>query len=758
MATLTVRDIYDAARTAGFSPQQAVTWTAIAMAESRGNLNALNSKGEYSVGLWQINIRSGVRQNVWGDLTKPENNARAAYEISNHGRDMRPWTTTHDHNKGTAADYRRYLPAIEQEIGVEGDGRGVHGYGAKLPPPLPEPSYDRIDAGRDLSAAAMPAGAGQPGTAALDSDVDGLTDTFERLVGSDGRRADTDRDGLDDGYEASVSRTDPLSGDTDGDHVGDRQELAAGTDAGRLPGVGGVVGTGLLAENARTAEDRDDDGLSDRTEKLIGTSGRVADTDADQLADAVEVSLGTDPTAADSDSDGVVDGWETRLGQDPLRGNGAAAALPVPRWTLEAAAAARQPAPANSVPSDPAAAAGAAGSSGALSTFLTAAQTQEGDPYVYGAQPSLSDRDPDSFDCSALTQWAARRAGVTLPRTAEEQYRLLKGEGMTVPVEQALKTPGALLFYFSSEPVGALPPGKAHVAISLGNGKVFEARGSSWGVGEWSAKGRGFNYAGVVPGLSEATTEDVATSAVPPAAAAPAVVAPASALPAGIAAAGATVGGATDPYAIGGGEPLTRERLRGAGAEDPDSDADGLTDAFEKLARTDADVADTDRDGLGDGYEATTSRTDPLAADTDRDGVRDADEVGAGTDAGRLPGMAHVTGSGRFAENTRHGVRDRDRDGLSDRTEKLLGTRRDRADSDGDEVPDATEVALGTDPLDTDSDHDGLSDWLEMRYPGTSAAPDGLGAGMGSGLPGGGAAGSPESPAAVDPAEVLDLA
>ena len=36
MPVLSIREIYEAARDAGFTPHQAVTWTAIAMAESRG--------------------------------------------------------------------------------------------------------------------------------------------------------------------------------------------------------------------------------------------------------------------------------------------------------------------------------------------------------------------------------------------------------------------------------------------------------------------------------------------------------------------------------------------------------------------------------------------------------------------------------------------------------------------------------------------------------------------------------------------------
>ncbi|HEY7042100.1 MAG TPA: hypothetical protein VH419_00370, partial [Nocardioidaceae bacterium] len=177
MPHLTIAAIYQAARTAGFTPEQATTWTAIALAESGGNTGALNDHGEYSMGLWQINVGPGVRDNVWGNLNDPVTNARAAYAISHHGTDMRPWTTTHDSNQGTSADYRTYLSQVEAVTGVQGDDRGVGGYDSPLPPPLPssgdpglvQPStltdtltYDQIDGGM------------LPG-ANVDTDLDGLT-------------------------------------------------------------------------------------------------------------------------------------------------------------------------------------------------------------------------------------------------------------------------------------------------------------------------------------------------------------------------------------------------------------------------------------------------------------------------------------------------------------------------------------------------------------------------------------------------------
>ena len=118
---LGIREIYEAARAAGFTPDQATTWTAIALAESGGQTGAHNPTGEDSRGLWQINIAPHVRTNVWGDLSDPYVNARAAYDISNHGRDMRPWTTTHASHAGTSTDYRTYLPEVSAVTGYAGD-------------------------------------------------------------------------------------------------------------------------------------------------------------------------------------------------------------------------------------------------------------------------------------------------------------------------------------------------------------------------------------------------------------------------------------------------------------------------------------------------------------------------------------------------------------------------------------------------------------------------------------------------------------
>ena len=127
------------------------------------------------------------------------------------------------------------------------------------------------------------------------------------------------------------------------------------------------------------------------------------------------------------------------------------------------------------------------------------AATQVGKPYVFGAEAALDDPDPAAFDCSELTQWAAHQSGLMLPDGAAGQYRYCRDAGTTMSVEDALRTPGALLFTFDGEPgpTGG-EPARAHVAISLGDGRTVEARGRDYGVVVTDA-GTRFNFAAAVP-------------------------------------------------------------------------------------------------------------------------------------------------------------------------------------------------------------------------------------------------------------------
>jgi cell wall-associated NlpC family hydrolase len=85
------------------------------------------------------------------------------------------------------------------------------------------------------------------------------------------------------------------------------------------------------------------------------------------------------------------------------------------------------------------------------------AKRQIGKPYVYGGSG------PNSFDCSGLTAWAWRAAGVRLSHSAAAQYH----ETARVPVDAA--QPGDLLFF------GPSVSGIHHNAIYVGGGQMIEA-------------------------------------------------------------------------------------------------------------------------------------------------------------------------------------------------------------------------------------------------------------------------------------------
>ncbi|MFD7291403.1 NlpC/P60 family protein [Streptomyces sp. NPDC059863] len=85
---------------------------------------------------------------------------------------------------------------------------------------------------------------------------------------------------------------------------------------------------------------------------------------------------------------------------------------------------------------------------------LEYAVEQIGKPYEWGAEG------PDSFDCSGLTSRAWARAGLTIPRTSQEQWSELP------KVSLRELRPGDLVVYF---------PGATHVAIYLGDGMVIQA-------------------------------------------------------------------------------------------------------------------------------------------------------------------------------------------------------------------------------------------------------------------------------------------
>ena|SRR5271166_140083 len=94
------------------------------------------------------------------------------------------------------------------------------------------------------------------------------------------------------------------------------------------------------------------------------------------------------------------------------------------------------------------------GSPGGLLGFAT---TQLGVPYAWGGELEKVE-----FDCSGLVQWAARKDGIHLPRTAQEQY------AATQRLSPAEATAGDLVFFGAGREV-------THVGIVVKPGLMLDA-------------------------------------------------------------------------------------------------------------------------------------------------------------------------------------------------------------------------------------------------------------------------------------------
>ncbi|TQN41004.1 cell wall-associated NlpC family hydrolase [Blastococcus colisei] len=92
--------------------------------------------------------------------------------------------------------------------------------------------------------------------------------------------------------------------------------------------------------------------------------------------------------------------------------------------------------------------------SNAAQIAIDTAMAQRGDPYVWAAGG------PNSFDCSGLTAYAFRAAGIDLPHSSRMQAQ------MGQPVSRDQLQPGDLVFFYS--PV-------SHVGIYIGDGQMVHA-------------------------------------------------------------------------------------------------------------------------------------------------------------------------------------------------------------------------------------------------------------------------------------------
>ncbi len=251
-------------------------------------------------------------------------------------------------------------------------------------------------------------------------------------------------------------------------------EAQAAVDAARWQVVGiarsAYTGDSMGSLQAlMTSEDADE--FVNRVSLLQGVAGYQGELLA-QAGAATEVATAAQATAAQAAAEAQRQYEAVSAQQADLEAQVAAYQADFTRLTaeerraaLEAAAAAHaaegqrasrdgereEPAAAEAAAPASAAAAPAAGVAGKV---VAAAMAQRGKPYVWAASG------PGSFDCSGLTQYAYRAAGISLPHSSRMQSQ------MGSAVSRSALQPGDLVFFYS--PV-------SHVGIYVGNGQMVHA-------------------------------------------------------------------------------------------------------------------------------------------------------------------------------------------------------------------------------------------------------------------------------------------
>ncbi|SDD61530.1 C40 family peptidase [Sporomusa acidovorans] len=89
--------------------------------------------------------------------------------------------------------------------------------------------------------------------------------------------------------------------------------------------------------------------------------------------------------------------------------------------------------------------------------LIQTAQKYMGVPYVWGGDT------PDGWDCSGYTQYVMKENGITIPRTAAEQYNT------GTPVNKSDLKIGDLVFFTTYK------PGASHVGFYMGDGNFIHA-------------------------------------------------------------------------------------------------------------------------------------------------------------------------------------------------------------------------------------------------------------------------------------------
>ena len=511
----------------------------------------------------------------------------------------------------------------------------------------------------------------------LDSDLDGLSDDEEGLLGTDPANPDSDGDGLSDGEEVAAG-LDPLDGtdaalDADGDGLTNAEEVGLGTDP----------------FNA----DTDGDGLTDGDEVDVHlTDPLLTDTDGDGLTDGDEVNVHlTDPNVADTDGGGRDDGTEVNLdGTDPLDPADDLVPIFLPANLTDGAG------------------------------FLWDIQGDgninngTGDAYDGGLRLTI-----DDLGYPFLPEAVAEDGGRELVLGPATFGDLRVTRKVFVPTDagfarflEILDNSGVASVNIKVDLLTNLGSDGGTQIIATSSGDATFTTADDYLVTDDFDAGGDPTVGHIVSGPSAALE--------PNAVAATAgndntLVSFQVTVPAG----GRVIllhfasQSPTQAQAIAGADALrflqgraldgmtTAEQLAVVNFfAEPDSDGDGLKDSEEGILGTDPLNPDSDGDGMSDGFEVANG-FDPLdpadaVLDADVDGLTNAEEAARGTD----PNAA-----------------DSDGDGLTDGDEvNNRGTDPLAVDTDLDGLSDGDEVSLhGTDPLLIDTDGDGAADGIELE-------------------------------------------
>jgi len=116
-------------------------------------------------------------------------------------------------------------------------------------------------------------------------------------------------------------------------------------------------------------------------------------------------------------------------------------------------------------------------------SIMNEALKYEGNPYVWGGKSP-----GQGFDCSGLTYWAYKAAGVTIPMSAATQY------DATTPVSSEDAQPGDLIFFKGT--YGG-PDHISHVGIFIDENMMYDSENAGIGYHSWKSSYWQAHFAGI---------------------------------------------------------------------------------------------------------------------------------------------------------------------------------------------------------------------------------------------------------------------